>query len=477
MSVTTVTTRQDTVRAALYARVSTTDQSVARQYEANRQAAADAGWHVTEYEDPGKSASRYAKRGGGASRAGWSRLLTDLSAGAIDVLVLWEPSRGDRQLTGWSQLLDTCRAAGVLLHITSHRRSYDLNNPRDWRSLAEDGIDSAYESEKLRQRIMDGKGYWTSQGHPAGGRAPYGIRRVNADRPRNRWDHDEPDPATKPIVRRIILAVGAEVPYRVIARQLTAEGIPTPTGGKTWSMHTVRGIAANEIYVTVGIVTAEESNRARARLAATKGMGPGKGTKAQKARYSTVIRCAVCRDKVKGAAGRYRCNAGHVSIPAEDLDWFCDTMAVRWLARLTPEQKKIAFPSTDSGEALAAMAEAELHRAAIRDAARDAATKGIPLDAITEYITVLDAKAKAAEERARLAQEPGPLATMPGDGEDAIRAWWDDLTLVERKRAFSFIAPEAELHPGRRGHSARGTGRHGGGMPLQERIILWPEGE
>lgn len=58
-------TRADTIRAALYARVSTTDQSLIRQHEANVAACQQAGWEPVVYDDPGLSASRFAKRGGG----------------------------------------------------------------------------------------------------------------------------------------------------------------------------------------------------------------------------------------------------------------------------------------------------------------------------------------------------------------------------------------------------------------------------
>ena len=108
-----VLTSGDTVWAALYAWVSTTDQGIIRQHEANLAACERYGWIPVEYDDPRLSASRFAKRDGGSNRQEWRRLLADLTAGKIDVLVLWEPSRGDRQLTGWLALLDACRKHGV----------------------------------------------------------------------------------------------------------------------------------------------------------------------------------------------------------------------------------------------------------------------------------------------------------------------------------------------------------------------------
>src|SRR5260221_3577899 len=147
----------DVTAAARYQRVSTTEQALGGQYEESRAAVARHGWRAVEYEAPGQSASRFARPGGGASREQWGRLLADLAAGKIGVLVLWEASRGDRQLAGWAQLLDTCRKHGVLIHLTSQDHTYGLSRAREWRTLAEDGIDSAYESEKLSMRIKSGK--------------------------------------------------------------------------------------------------------------------------------------------------------------------------------------------------------------------------------------------------------------------------------------------------------------------------------
>src|SRR5260221_9327138 len=64
----------DVITAALYQRVSTTDQALGRQYEENRAAVAPHGWRAVEYEDPGPSASRFARPAGGPSREQWGRL-------------------------------------------------------------------------------------------------------------------------------------------------------------------------------------------------------------------------------------------------------------------------------------------------------------------------------------------------------------------------------------------------------------------
>jgi hypothetical protein len=44
----------------------------------------------------------------------------------------------------------TCAAAGCAIHVVSHGKTYDTNNPCDRKSLAEDDVDAEYESEQTR---------------------------------------------------------------------------------------------------------------------------------------------------------------------------------------------------------------------------------------------------------------------------------------------------------------------------------------
>jgi hypothetical protein len=65
------------------------------------------GWNVVGVEsDNDRSASRYAKRG----RPGWDAVKGLITSGTIDVLVMWEASRSSRDLGGFVELRDLCRA-------------------------------------------------------------------------------------------------------------------------------------------------------------------------------------------------------------------------------------------------------------------------------------------------------------------------------------------------------------------------------
>lgn len=457
-------TTADTIRAALYQRVSTKDQDTERQNQENRDAAGRNGWHVTEYADPGESASRFAGRNGGANRDGYRRLMNALTAGAVDVVVFWDSARGSRELEGWAGLLNACRRTGTLVHITRDGRTYDPAVGRDWRSLAEDGVSAAYFSEELSMAIRSGKASGLRAGRPQGSIA-FGIRRVrDPERTRHAFEREEAHPDTGPVAARIVRAVAAGEGYQNIADALTAEHVPSKRGGR-WHAETVRRIAANPVYAAVGLVTEEESARARARLADTARKGERAGR--QTFRYSGVLACSVCREPVRGGARlgvpRYVCPAGHVSIMAAEVDPWVDAVCAE---RLTRPDLIGLLDQADPGAASVARAEAARHRARIADAAASYAADRIDLSALEAITAAVRTLAEAAERRARDAETPSALVGLPDASRAVAARRWASLTVPARKAALRILAPDAIIRPGRRGPDP---------SPVSERVVLWPD--
>jgi DNA invertase Pin-like site-specific DNA recombinase len=227
-------------RAVTYSRNSSAKQkSITDQAAENRADAASHGWQiVAELSDP-SSASRYATK----VRQNWATLLELLPA--VDVVILWEPSRGDRTLATWAGFLDLARANGGRIHATSHARTYDPRRARDYRSLAEDGVDSAYESDKISERTRRGLAASMAAGHPHG-RLAYGYRRRYDER--GNFVEQLPDDGQAAIVRRIFEAVANNEPVQALAIQLTREGVATPRAGRVWYASTITGIVANPAY-------------------------------------------------------------------------------------------------------------------------------------------------------------------------------------------------------------------------------------
>jgi DNA invertase Pin-like site-specific DNA recombinase len=232
-----------TPRAGIYSRESQgNEDSIASQNAQLDRRCEREGWRITARYSDGTSASRFQRK----TRGDWPKLVADVQAGKLDVIVLWESSRGDRTLTTWSAFLDLCRDRAVLIRVESHGRTYDLTNARDWRSLAEDGVDAAGESEKISQRTRRGMAFAASEGRPHG-QLTYGFEREYHPRTRA-LVRQYPHPEHAQVVVSIITRIAQRVPINQIVREMDAAGIPAPKGGQ-WLGSTVRAIARNPAHV------------------------------------------------------------------------------------------------------------------------------------------------------------------------------------------------------------------------------------
>jgi site-specific DNA recombinase len=79
----------------------------------------------------------------------------------------------------------------------------------------------------------------------AGNRAPYGYMYADDDQ---RKSVLVPNPETAPIVQRLFREIAAGKTARSLCLQLTAEGVPTATGGSRWGVTTVTTYIRNPIY-------------------------------------------------------------------------------------------------------------------------------------------------------------------------------------------------------------------------------------
>jgi DNA invertase Pin-like site-specific DNA recombinase len=198
---------------------------------------AERDWQVAAAYSDGSSASRFATR----SRSDWERLLSDVEAGKLDLIWLWESSRGDRELESWAAFLSSCRRRGVLIHVWTHERTYDVRRARDWKALAEDGVSSAFEVEQTSERVTRGVRAKALAGRPHG-RSKYGYDRVYevvagepvlVDVVENRYQAD----VIREAARR---SLAGETEYK-IACDFNARGVPTPRAG-LWTAMNLRRV-------------------------------------------------------------------------------------------------------------------------------------------------------------------------------------------------------------------------------------------
>lgn len=193
------------------------------------------------FVDPDLSASRFARKG----RPDFAQLLEHIRAGQCQVVGLAEASRGSRTLTEWSAFLDLCRSVDAKIWVQTHGRVYDLRRRRDWRALADEGLDAADESEKISERVLSGKRQAAVKGRPSG-RPLYGyLRHYDSS---GKLTHVTPHPDQAPVVVELVERVAAGEPLRSIARDMNARGLFTPTG-RPWLGYHVRQTVMKPAYV------------------------------------------------------------------------------------------------------------------------------------------------------------------------------------------------------------------------------------
>ncbi|NLE82519.1 MAG: recombinase family protein [Rhodococcus sp.] len=205
------------MRALIYARVSSDPtgrgRSVADQIVDCRDICTRNGWTIVdELQDNDIGASRWSGKDRPEYRR-LQRLLTD-----ADVLVTWEASRANRDLTAYLELRELCAEHSVLWSYSG--RTYDLTRGDDRFTTGLDALLSEKEAETMRERVLRGLKSRAAAGEPHG-RVPYGyMPAFNEHGQRVRVPH--PDEAQ--VLRDAAKMVRAGQTLRSIAQQFNREG-------------------------------------------------------------------------------------------------------------------------------------------------------------------------------------------------------------------------------------------------------------
>lgn len=435
---------EGTLRAAIYDRVSSdrrqTRRSVTEQNNENRSAATENGWDVVAaFVDNDRSASRFARK----TRPDWERLVAGIDAKDFDVVVLWEPSRGSRDLEVWAALLSACRRRGVLIHVTSHGRTYDVRKPRDWRTLAEDGVGSSYESEETSERVARTVRAQAVAGLPHG-RVPFGYRREYDSATGvllRQVPHEETAPYIKEMARRVL---SGEALYS-IARDLNDRAVPTPTG-RPWDLNRIRQILLNPTIAGQRVFRGEVIGPAAwepiispdtlAQLSA-KLRDPKRRTYVDgsvKHLLVGIARCGVCEAKVKRIKNRgtpsYACSASFcVSRKITLVDEFVEGVVIERLSR--PDAVDL-LSEDRTGEVAAAHEEAAGLRARLAGFYDSAAEGKLTPMALARIESKLIPQIEAAEKRARSFVSSPVVADLIGSN---VAERWESLVIEQRREA------------------------------------------
>ncbi len=139
-----------TMRAALYLRVSTGDQTVANQRRDLEAAAAQRGWTVVaEYADEGVSGAK-----GRDQRPGLDRMLKDATRGRFDVVMAWAVDRMGRSLVDLIGTLQELHGANVDLFL--HQQALDTTTPSGRALFGMLGVFSEFERSMIVARVRAG---------------------------------------------------------------------------------------------------------------------------------------------------------------------------------------------------------------------------------------------------------------------------------------------------------------------------------
>src|SRR6266851_9288769 len=136
------------MRCALYARVSTADQSTDAQLVALREYAERRGWAVAgEYVDEGVSGSK-------ERRPALDRLMADARRRAFDAVAVFRFDRFARSVSHLARALDEFRALGI--EFVSLHEAVDTSTPMGRAMFHIAGAFAELEREIIRERVRAG---------------------------------------------------------------------------------------------------------------------------------------------------------------------------------------------------------------------------------------------------------------------------------------------------------------------------------
>ena len=147
------------MRCAIYARVSTNDQTCENQLQELRRYVAARGWTAVEYVDAGVSGSK-------ERRPALDQLLADGKRRRFDVLVCWRLDRLGRNLKHLITLLDDLQALGIA--FVSLAEGIDATTPAGKLQMHILGAIAEFERSKIIERVRAGLAPRVAQGKPLG---------------------------------------------------------------------------------------------------------------------------------------------------------------------------------------------------------------------------------------------------------------------------------------------------------------------
>jgi DNA invertase Pin-like site-specific DNA recombinase len=386
----------------------------------------DMGLTLVRETSDGTSASRYARK----VRENWPTVMAWITGREIDVLILWEVSRGDRKAAAWLQVLDVCAEHGVQILVLKAARIYNpADGGQDWEFLATEGVKAQSESDQIRKRTTRGLHRSAASGKPHS-HCPVGYIRQYDPQTRE-FLGQIPCPITAPVIKEIIKRLAAREPVRAIARDIASR--PGIGQLRSWDRKLITYIARNLAYsgireyvdrhgkpqqtkaVWPALVDPVQQREAIAYLAPR-----SRCTKPtlRRHRLSGLLRCSVCGIGLQTSSDKgrryYTCPAGHLRIFMVEVDEYVMKHAAAAIA-----EAAIA-PATDDSELRAAEADAAMAEKELNELKQAARTGKLTLEMAMEMEPVRRQRLDVAQRRVtELSRPAGNRALGDVDYADA----------------------------------------------------------
>lgn len=138
------------MRACIYARVSTNEQTTINQLTELKTIVSDRGWRLTKvYEDQGVSGAK-----GRDKRSGFDQLWLDMSNDVWDILVIWDSTRLSRSLLHLLSFINDLNEADKKIYIA--QSNLDTSTPAGKMMVSVLGAFGEYERGMISERIKAG---------------------------------------------------------------------------------------------------------------------------------------------------------------------------------------------------------------------------------------------------------------------------------------------------------------------------------
>ena len=428
------------MQAIIYCRVSSDTagqgRSVSEQEKECRAFCEREGWDVAGVLiDNDKGASRHSRK----KRPEYARLPEVLEPGMV--LVTWEASRAQRDLSVYAELRDLCAERNVKWAYSG--TVYDLNTGDGRFTTGLHALLSENEAEKTRERVLRALRANASEGKPHG-KVPYGYRMV-IDPHNNSVKHRVQVPEQAAIIREAVSRILAGETTWSVAQSFNQRGVPTPGTSATWNHQrltrmvkspTHAGLRSHGGIVTVGtwepIITVEEHEAVVALLG-----NPARRTQSGTQAKYLLTGIATCGAVVDG----HVCGAVVERIKNSGYDSYTCSSPGRHVARRIPkvdhlvEETVIAIcehqsiaSRQDDPKLAEAQAEVERLRARLDAFYAQAEDEDNPLSpaALARFEKSLLPKIEDAERRARPVFDIPELTELYGPNARARWELWKD---------------------------------------------------